>query len=117
MTMAAQDLLERYLYAVGHYLPAAGKEDTLAELRANLQAEMDKADLPGRALTEAEEAEVLRKHGHPSMVAERYRPVRQLVNHQIEGFREAQPRRINDLADVNQRPDVHGSCRFSKTKK
>ena len=35
------DLLERYLQAVGQYLPAATKDDTLAELRANLLEQMD----------------------------------------------------------------------------
>jgi hypothetical protein len=74
------DLLERYLQAVGQYLPAKGKEDTLAELRANLLAQMeDRAEMLGRSLTEEEEAEVLRGHGHPSVVAERYRPRRQLI--------------------------------------
>ena len=34
------DLLERYLQAVGEYLPARTKADTLAELRENLLAEM-----------------------------------------------------------------------------
>jgi hypothetical protein len=78
------DLLERYLQAVGKYLPAKGKEDTLAELRANLLAQMeDKAEALGRPLTEQEEAEVLRGHGHPSVVAERYRPKRQLIGPEI----------------------------------
>jgi hypothetical protein len=59
------DLLERYLQAVEQYLPAKGKEDTLAELRANLLAQMeDKAEMLGRPLTEEEEAEVLRGHGY-----------------------------------------------------
>jgi hypothetical protein len=78
------DLLERYLQAVGKYLPAKGKEDTLAELRANLLAQMeDKAEALGRPLTEQEEAEILRGHGHPSAVAERYRPKRQLIGPEI----------------------------------
>jgi hypothetical protein len=78
------DLLERYLQAVGKYLPVKGKEDTLAELRANLLAQMeDKAEALGRPLTEQEEAEVLRGHGHPSVVAERYRPKRQLIGPEI----------------------------------
>jgi hypothetical protein len=48
------DLLERYLQAVGQYLPAKGKDDTLAELRANLLAEMDgRAEEFGRPLNES----------------------------------------------------------------
>jgi hypothetical protein len=78
------DLLERYLQSVGRYLPAEGKEDTLAELRANLLAEMDdKAEELGRALTEVEEAEVLQRHGHPSVVAARYRPRRSLIGPEL----------------------------------
>lgn len=78
------DLLERYVQAVGRYLAADGRDDTLAELRANLLAEMDdKAEALGRALTEEEEAEVLRGHGHPSLVAARYRPQRSLIGPEI----------------------------------
>jgi hypothetical protein len=78
------DLLERYLQAVRQHLPAKGQDDTLAELRANLLAKMeDKAEILGRPLTEDEEAEILRGHGHPSSVAERYRPRRQLIGPEI----------------------------------
>jgi hypothetical protein len=74
------DLLERYLQAVGERLPAGTKADTLAELRANLLAEMDdKAEALGRPLTENEAADVLLGHGHPSLVAARYRPQRSLI--------------------------------------
>jgi hypothetical protein len=80
-------LLERYLAAVGRYLPGESKNDTLAELRANLLAQMeDKAEALGRALTEEEEAEILRGHGHPSMVAAHYRPRRQLIGPEIFPF-------------------------------
>jgi hypothetical protein len=74
------DLLERYLQAVGKYLPANGKEDTLAELRANLLAQIeDCQEELGRKLTEDEEVEILRGHGSPAIVAGRYRPRRQLI--------------------------------------
>jgi hypothetical protein len=88
MTMTEQkELLERYLAAVGRYLPGESRNDTLAELRANLLAQMeDKAEALGRALTEEEEAEILRGHGHPSMVAARYRPRRQLIGPEIFPF-------------------------------
>jgi hypothetical protein len=78
------DLLERYVQAVGRYLAADGRDDTLAELRANLLAEMDdKSEALGRPLTEEEEVEVLRRHGHPSLVAARYRPQRSLIGPEI----------------------------------
>jgi hypothetical protein len=82
--MTMTDLLERYLQAVGRHLSARSKNDTLQELRANLLAEMDdRAEVLGRPLTEAEEAEVLRGHGYPSIVAARYQPQRSLIGPEI----------------------------------
>src|SRR6185503_15533263 len=67
------ELLKRYLQAVGEHLPARGREDTLAELRANLEAEMEaREEELDRALTEAEVAAVLEAHGMPVLVASRY---------------------------------------------
>jgi hypothetical protein len=69
------DLLERYFQAVGDYLPAKGKLDTLAELRANLMAEMEgREEELGRPLNEAEVSAVLERHGRPVIVASRYLP-------------------------------------------
>jgi hypothetical protein len=74
------DLLERYLQAVGQYLPAKGKEDTLAELRSNLLAEMENREEElGRSLNEADVAAVLEHHGRPVMVAVRYLPQHFLI--------------------------------------
>ena len=68
------DLLARYLHAVGQYLPAKGNDDTLAELRANLLAEMENREEElGRPLNEVEVAAVLEHHGRPAMVAARER--------------------------------------------
>jgi hypothetical protein len=74
------NLLERYLLAVGQYLPAKSKDDTLAELRANLMAEIEgrEEDL-GRPLNEAEVASVLAQHGRPVIVASRYLPQQALI--------------------------------------
>jgi len=74
------DLLERYLQAVGEYLPARTKADTLAELRENLLAEMEgREEELGRSLTPAEAASVLEKHGRPMLVAARYLPQQSLI--------------------------------------
>ena len=74
------NLLERYLQAVGQYLSAATREDTLAELMANLLEQMDaRTEELGRPLTEAETANVLRTHGRPETVAARYLPQRSLI--------------------------------------
>jgi len=74
------ELLERYLQAVGQYLPAKGKMDTLAELRENLLAQMEgREEELGRALTQGEVADVLEKHGPPVLVAARYLPHQYLI--------------------------------------
>ena len=74
------ELLERYLQAVGQYLPVRTKADTLAELRANLMAQMEgREEELGRGLTQAEVASVLEKHGRPVLVAARYLPQQYLI--------------------------------------
>ena len=74
------DLLERYLQAVGQYLDLDTKDDMLAELRANLMANMDaRAEQLGRSLTESEIGAILQTHGRPVLVAARYLPQRYLI--------------------------------------
>jgi hypothetical protein len=74
------NLLERYLQAVGQYLPVKGKDDTLAELRANLMAEIESREEElGRPLNEAETSSVLAQHGRPVIVASRYLPQQSLI--------------------------------------
>jgi hypothetical protein len=74
------ELLERYLQAVGSHLPARGRLDTLAELRANLESEIEgREEAAGRPLTQAEVAQVLEAHGMPVMVAARYGPQQFLI--------------------------------------
>jgi hypothetical protein len=85
--MAANDLLDRYLYAVSRYLPANRQNDLIAELAANLRAQMeDKQEQLGRPLTEDEQADVLRRHGHPLLVAARYQPHHSLIGPEIFPF-------------------------------
>lgn len=90
--MAANDLLDRYLYAVSRHLPAQrrgapAQNDIIAELAANLRAQMeDKEEALGRPLTEDEQADVLRRHGHPIVVAARYQPRRSLIGPELFPF-------------------------------
>lgn len=78
------NLLERYLQAVGQYLAPATREDVLAELRVNLQAEMDaRAEEREGALTESEAAAILKAHGRPVIVAARYLPQRYLIGPEV----------------------------------
>ncbi|HEY3988696.1 MAG TPA: hypothetical protein VGM02_05305 [Acidobacteriaceae bacterium] len=81
------DLIDRYLYAVSRYLPAQRQDDLLTELAANLHSEMeDKATALGRPLTADEQADVLRHHGPPLIVAARYQPQRSLIGPEIYPF-------------------------------
>jgi hypothetical protein len=81
------DLLERYLQAVRTYLPMSQQDDILKELRENLRGQIeDKESAIGRALNEDELAEILKKHGHPLLVATRYRQSRHLIGSTLFPF-------------------------------
>jgi len=81
------DLLERYLQAVGQYLPEASKDDTMAELRENLLAQMeDRAEELGRPLNDGDVAAILLEHGKPEKVALRYLPQRSLIGPTVFPF-------------------------------
>jgi hypothetical protein len=78
------DLLERYLQAVGEHLPVKDRTDVLAELRANLTEQIEaREDELHRPLSEDELPEILRSHGHPSVVAARYQPRRSLIGPEV----------------------------------
>jgi hypothetical protein len=77
-------LLDRYLHAVGRYLPARSRQDILTELATNLHAEADhQATQLQRPLTEEEQVAILRRQGRPAMVAARYGPQRSLIGPEI----------------------------------
>lgn len=81
------DLLNRYLHAVGQHLPAATKDDTLAELRANLLAQIEaREEETGTLPTEGEVSAILMAHGRPVLVAARYLPQRQLIGPTVFPF-------------------------------
>jgi hypothetical protein len=68
------ELIDRYLKTVGSYLPAAQRDDITRELSENICSEIeDKEAELGRPLTEAEQEAILKKQGHPLLVAGRYR--------------------------------------------
>ncbi|MDR3741975.1 MAG: hypothetical protein P4L40_23390 [Terracidiphilus sp.] len=72
--------LDRYLQSVGRHLPAARRVDILAELRANLEAQMDeRAESLGRPLTAAEEQAWVKQLGSPLQMAARYLPQQSLI--------------------------------------
>jgi hypothetical protein len=74
------ELLDRYLQAVKKYLPARRQDDIIAELRANMESQIeDKESELGRPLTQGEMEDLLRKMGSPVMVASRYQPQQYLI--------------------------------------
>jgi hypothetical protein len=74
------ELLDRYLQAVRKYLPARRQDDIIAELRANMEAQIeDKESELNRPLTQGEMEDLLRKMGSPVIVASRYQPQQYLI--------------------------------------
>lgn len=73
-------LVERYLNAVRFFLPRRQQDDIVRELSENLASEMeDRGQALGRDLSEREVVDILRRHGHPALVAARFAPRQQLI--------------------------------------
>ncbi len=74
------ELLNRYLHAVGFWLPKASQEDILAELGEDLRSQIEEREAAaGHALDDDAIATILRQRGHPMLVASRYLPQRSLI--------------------------------------
>lgn len=74
------ELLDRYLQAVKKHLPLRRQDDIIAELRANLESQLeDKESTLGRPLMIGEAEDWLRSLGSPMMVAARYQPQQYLI--------------------------------------
>ena len=74
------ELLERYLQAIRKYLPNRRQDDIIAELRANMESQIeDREGELGRPLTQGEFEDLLRKMGPPVVVASRYQPQQYLI--------------------------------------
>jgi hypothetical protein len=74
------ELVERYLHAVGTYLPKDQAGDIVAELKDNLLSRIeDREGELGRPLGAPELEALLRQSGHPMLVASRYLPQQQLI--------------------------------------
>jgi len=74
------NLLERYLQAVKFFLPAEQQEDIIRELRENLTSQIDDREQSlSRPIETAEISAILRDHGHPMIVAGRYRRRQHLI--------------------------------------
>ncbi len=86
-TETPDKLTGKYLGAVGSYLPPDQPEDIVAELAADIRAQMEdrEAEL-GRPLTAEEVETILKHHGHPMLVAGRYLPRQHLIGPAIFPF-------------------------------
>jgi hypothetical protein len=74
------ELLDRYLHAVGFWLPKAQKKDIIAELSEDIRSEVeDKEAGLGRKLSDDELAAILKRRGSPFAVAQLYLPQRQPI--------------------------------------
>lgn len=68
------ELLDRYLKTVRSGLPEGQRDDIINELSENIRSQIeDKEAELGRPLAEAEMEAILKHHGHPLLVAGRYR--------------------------------------------
>jgi hypothetical protein len=81
------DLLDRYIAAVRKYLPWQRQNDIVAELKANLESQLeDKETELGRPLTQPEMEQWLKELGPPIQMAARYQPQRYLIGPAIFPF-------------------------------
>lgn len=75
-----EELLQRYLQAVRFLLPQKQRQDVGRELQENLRSEIEDEEAEkGRPLDEEELAGVLRRLGHPLVLALRYQQGRCLI--------------------------------------
>jgi hypothetical protein len=74
------DLIDRYLTAVRRHLPRQQQDDIVSELSDSLRSEIEERERElRRPLHEAEQAELLKRRGHPWLMASRYLPQQHLI--------------------------------------
>jgi hypothetical protein len=75
------EIVDRYLKSIKNCLPAAQAEDIVRELSENISSQLeDKEGELNRPLTESEIEAILKQHGHPLVVASRYRQEQRSVS-------------------------------------
>ena len=74
------ELLERYVQAVAHYLPAEQKQDIMRELRANLLDELESLEIDASNPKDTQALTTfLQRQDHPQRIAQSYAPQYPLV--------------------------------------
>lgn len=72
------EMIDRYLQAIRFWLPGKQKDDIIAELSADIYAQVEEREAAlGRKLTKTEIEALLKERGRPVVVASRYRPQQQ----------------------------------------
>ena len=81
------DLIERYLSAIRHNLPARNADDIVAELRDALASRIeDREEALGRPLDDQEVQALIKDFGHPLVVAGRFRGRQSLIGPEVFPF-------------------------------
>jgi hypothetical protein len=74
------ELIERYLQAVGFWLPKRQKNDIINELSEDIRSQVEEREVAaGRSLNQFEIAGLLKERGRPVVVAGRYLPQQTLI--------------------------------------
>jgi hypothetical protein len=74
------EMIERYLQAVRFWLPNRQKDDIIAELSADIYAQVEEREAElGRKLSNAEVEAILKQRGRPVLVASRFQPQGYLI--------------------------------------
>jgi hypothetical protein len=74
------ELIDRYLQAVKFALPKAQQEDIIKELSDDILSQVEEKEAEfGRPLNEAEQVEMLKQYGPPTLLASRYRKQQHLI--------------------------------------
>ena len=74
------ELLDRYIQAVRFWLPKAQRDDIAAELSEDIRSQIEERESAlARPLNETELTNILKQHGRPLLVANRFRPQQYLI--------------------------------------
>lgn len=75
-----QQLPERYLHAIGFWLPNDQRDDIIAEISEDLNSQIeDQQSALGRKLTDSELEALLERRGRPVVVASSYRAQQSII--------------------------------------
>ena len=74
------EIVERYLHAIGFWLPKQQRKDIIAEISEDLHSSVEeRQEQLGRSLNQGELETLIRQRGNPMLVANRYLPQRWLI--------------------------------------